>query len=247
MSRLGTMLPGRLWPALTGLAAVAVVGFALLAGSFLSSDPSSAVIVAPVSSGERARVRAEAGATPPADITLHTLEALRQRYGDPPGANAGRMKIPAINVDAPIGSRSVAKDGVLHDPIGPSDVVWYNFAALPKYGGVPGTGRNAVFAGHVDRTGHLDYAGVEYSGPGIFFWLDRLHEGDIIEVTMRGKTLRYAVDWAREVPATDNKEWERILGADVGADAITLITCGGDFDRAKQEYASRLVVRASRG
>lgn len=181
------------------------------------------------------------------DKTVHTLEALRQKYGDPPNANAGRMRIPAINVDAPISSHPVAADGQLQDPIGPSDVAWYDFSKLPGFGGTPGGGGNAVFAAHVDRAGHLDYAGVDYNGPGIFFWLDRLNAGDVIEITMRGKTLRYAVTWAREVPAADRDEWEDLLASDVDDESITLVTCGGDFDRATQEYASRLVVRATRG
>lgn len=179
------------------------------------------------------------------DAAVHTLEELRARYGDPRDATAGRMRIPAINVDAPIGSRVVAKDGVLQDPTGASDVVWYDFAGLPGLGGTPGGGGNAVFAGHVDRVGYLEYAGIDYSGPGIFFWLDRLSPGDVIEVTMNGKTLRYAVTWVREVPASDER-WSQLLGSNVGGESITLVTCGGAFDHETREYASRLVVRAIR-
>lgn len=180
------------WIALAGVvAAVVIATTQLLDGALGSSDAAGAVTIAPASSGLHASQRAGAGVAE--DQTLHTLELLRQRYGDPPDADAGRMHIPTINVDAPISRRTVARDGVLHDPIGPSDVAWYDFASLPGFGGTPGGGGNAVFAAHVDRAGHSDYAGVDYSGPGIFFWLDRLHAGDVIEVTMRSKTLRYAV------------------------------------------------------
>lgn len=228
------------------MAGIAVTQF--LPGS-ARPDSTGAVTIAPVSSGARARLRAGADGAEAAaarDTTLHTLETLRERYGDPPAANAGRMRIPSINVDAPISHQVVASDGVLQDPIGPSDVAWYDFAGLVGVGGVPGAGGNAVFAAHVDRAGHLDYAGVDYNGPGIFFWLDRLSAGDVIEVSMRGKTLRYAVKWTREVSAHDRDDWEDVVAADVGGDSITLVTCGGDFDRATQEYASRLVVRATR-
>lgn len=223
-----------------------VIGATQLSGDsrFRSSG---GVTITPVGSGQTRLSAGGDGAGLVEDKTVHTLEALRQKYGDPPNANAGRLRIPAINVDAPISSHPVAADGQLQDPIGPSDVAWYDFSKLPGFGGTPGGGENAVFAAHVDRAGHLDYAGVDYNGPGIFFWLDRLNAGDVIEVTMRGRTLRYAVTWAREVPATDPDEWEDLLASDVDDESITLVTCGGDFDRATQEYASRLVVRATRG
>jgi LPXTG-site transpeptidase (sortase) family protein len=229
------------------LAAVVIAATQLVGGAGRFQGSAGAVSISPVSGSARARLSAGGdGAATVEDKTLHSLESLRQRYGDPPQADAGRMRIPAINVDAPIGRRVVAKDGVLLDPIGPSDIAWYDFANLPGFGGIPGSGGNAVFAAHVDRAGHLDYAGVDYSGPGIFFWLDRLNAGDVIEVTMRGKTLRYAVTWAREVPVADHKDWDTLLASNVGADSITLVTCGGTFDRQTQEYESRLVVRATR-
>lgn len=224
-----------------------VIGATPLASDSRFRNSVGGVTITPVGGAGRARLTAGGdGAGLVDDKTVRALEVLRQKYGDPPNANAGRMRIPAINVDAPISSHGVAADGQLQDPIGPSDVAWYDFSKLPGFGGTPGGGENAVFAAHVDRAGHLDYAGVDYNGPGIFFWLDRLNAGDVIEVTMRGKTLRYAVTWAREVPATDRDEWEDLLASDVDEESITLVTCGGDFDRATQEYASRLVVRATR-
>lgn len=179
------------------------------------------------------------------DDTIHSLDALRAKYGDPPDARYGRMRIPSLHVDAPIGARAVGKDGQLSDPTGASDIVWYDFSALPGLGGVPGGGGNAVFAGHVDRAAFLAYAGVAYSGPGIFYSLDQLNGGDVIEVAVDGKTTRYAVQWVREVSAATT-DWGAIVSAKVGGDAITLITCGGTFDRTTHEYSRRTVVRALR-
>jgi sortase (surface protein transpeptidase) len=184
------------------------------------------------------------GAADGSGVVVNSLEELRSNYGDPSDATYGRMRIPSINVDAPLGKRTV-KDGQLPDPSGPGDVVWYDFGRNSALGGVPGAGANAVFAGHVDRNGPVEYAGVDYNGPGVFFLLNRLNEGDTIEVTAGGKTWRYAVIWLREVAVDD--DWDILFSAKVLGDTITLVTCAGPFDYDRDEYPSRLVVRAVRG
>jgi len=176
---------------------------------------------------------------------VHDLNAFRKLYGDPKQANYGRIQIPSIGVDAPLGRSVVGKDGTLADPMGPSDVVWYDFANRKDLGGVPGAGGNAVFAGHVDRAGFVDYAGANYSGPGVFFSLDRLTPGDVIEITTNGKTLRYGIVWVKQVPS--DADWNQLFSSKVLGDSITIVTCGGDFDYDKHEYLHRLVVRAVRG
>jgi len=184
-------------------------------------------------------------AAPAGEVVVRSLEQLRAKYGDPKDATYGRLRIPALDIDAPIGVRTVAKNAELPDPTGPTDVVWYDFSGWPGFGGAPGKGGNAVFAGHVDRAAFLEYAGVRYVGPGIFFSLDRLEEEDTIEVAVGGSTLRYAVVWVSAVRAA-GANWGELLSANLGADAITLITCGGTFDAERHEYSHRLVVRAVR-
>ena len=133
------------------------------------------------------------------------------------------------------------------NPSGPGDVVWYDLAAWDGLGGAPGQGGNAVFAGHVDRSAWLDWVGVEFSGLAVFFYLDNLTPGQQIEVEMDGATHTYTVQWIRPVAASSS-EWAQIFGPDPsGADAITLITCGGDFNAVEGSYASRVVVRAVAG
>jgi sortase (surface protein transpeptidase) len=181
----------------------------------------------------------------PNDNVIHDLNQFRQQYGDPKQADYGRLRIPTINVDAPIGRSLVDAGGQLANPLGPTDVVWYDFGSRKDLGGAPGAGKNAVFAGHVDRSGLVEYANANYSGPGVFFFLDRLTPGDVVEVTTNGKTLRYAVVWAKQVPAETN--WNELFSSDVLGDSITIVTCGGDFDYDTHEYKHRLVVRAVRG
>ena len=195
--------------------------------------------------GARNSAAASQRAPQPGDPVIHDLAEFRRRFGDPKQANYGRISIPSINVDAPLSKGAVGKDGQLPDPIGPGDVMWYDFGSRKDVGGAPGAGGNAILAGHVDRAGFVEYAGVEYSGPGVFFWLDRLDAGDVIEITVNGKTLRYGVVWAKEVPADAN--WNELFSAKVLGDSLTIVTCGGNFDYATREYTSRYVVRAVRG
>jgi sortase (surface protein transpeptidase) len=176
--------------------------------------------------------------------TVKDLNELRATYGDPADATYGRLRIPAIGVDAPIGVRVVGEDGQMADPTGPSDVVWYDFQNMPGFGGVPGTGHNAIFAAHVDRAAYLDYAGVNYIGPGVFYSLSDLDPGDLIELEIGGETLYYMVAWRQNV-STD-AEWGDYMTSEVDYDSITLITCGGAFDAETHGYTKRTLVRATR-
>ncbi|RLT26271.1 MAG: class F sortase [Chloroflexi bacterium] len=181
----------------------------------------------------------------PSAPVLHDLASFRKKYGDPKQANYGRIQIPSLGIDAPIGKSVVGKNGTLADPEGPSDVVWYDFGARKDLGGAPGAGGNAVLAGHVDRAGFVEYAGANYSGPGVFFSLDQVTQGDVVDITVNDKTLRYGIVWAKQVP-TDT-DWNQLFSSKVLGDSITIVTCGGDFDYDKHEYVHRLVVRAVRG
>ena len=40
--------------------------------------------------------------------------------------------------------------------------------------------------------------------------------------------------------------WGGLLAHDVGGEALTIVTCDGDFNPATQEYSNRTVVRAVR-
>src|SRR5215831_3673382 len=80
------------------------------------------------------------------------------------------LAIPAIGVDAPVEVRTTV-DGAMQNPTGAWVAAWYDDSARP------GTGGNAVFAGHVD-----DPAG---GGPALFSRLHELGRGD--EVAVRGQ------------------------------------------------------------
>lgn len=181
----------------------------------------------------------------PGRPTYYTLEALRDAVGDPPDATLGRMRIPILGVDAALGQRLVTGE-VMEDPTGPSDVVWYDLSPWEGLGGVPGGGQNAVFAGHVDYLAEIPWADARYHGEAVFYNLQLLALGDVIEVEIAGVTHRYAVVWLREVSRDLEGGWGPILSADVEVDSITLITCSGDFNLVNRTYSHRFIVRAER-
>jgi sortase (surface protein transpeptidase) len=179
---------------------------------------------------------------------LAPLVDFKARYGDPPQATAGRIRIPRIGVDAAIAERVAPADLDLSNlnPFGPGDVIWYNFKASPGFGGEPGKGHNAIFSGHVDYNYTVRYAGgAQYRGPGVFVATAMLELNDAIEITMNDRTTRYGVVWKKEFP--EDADWGAVYAAEVPeGDVITLITCTGEFDPLTAEYGSRTVVRARR-
>lgn len=181
--------------------------------------------------------------------TADSVEAFTKAHGNPPDATYGRIRIPAISVDAPLTHRTVPKNAeAMPDPSGPTDVAYYDMSAWPGLGGKPGAGHNAIFAGHVDLRREIAYAGgVLYQGPAVFWLLEDLKAGDTIEVTVAGGTpLKYAVVSVKELSASAKTDWSTIWSGDVKKDTVTLFTCGGAFDAASHEYTTRVVVRAER-
>ena len=178
--------------------------------------------------------------------TLTNLQDLQARYGSPPDAKFGRMRIPTLGVDAPLGGRVVGTDGYMKAPAGPADVVWYDFSRWPGLGGLPGEGGNAVFSGHVDYAARIPYANVNYRGRGVMYSLGLLANGDEIEVEWFGRKYKYAVI-SRQTLNAVKTDWNQVLASNLqGKDSITIITCAGNFNPRTQEYDERIVVHAVR-
>lgn len=150
----------------------------------------------------------------------------------PPGSGAAvtRILIDKAKIDAPIVEKGVDEEGVMQAPTNATDVAWYDFSAHP------GSGGNAVFAGHVD------YIRV---GPAVFWNLKDLKEGDLIRVQLAdGAEYTYAVTFLKQFDAA-TAPVNDIVGP-TPKETVTLITCGGTFDSASHQYDKRLVVRAER-
>ena len=145
------------------------------------------------------------------------------------------MIIDALDVNAQVDTYGLDPNAVPEVPTGPgaADVVaWYNFSAEP------GTGSNAVFAGHVT-----------WFGPGVFFSLTSVTNGDEIRlVGSDGTELTYVVNDVFQVDAYDPESLQVMRATD--EDVITIITCDGDFVDTGDpvyggEYPFRLVIRAA--
>lgn len=142
------------------------------------------------------------------------------------------MIVPAAGVDAEVEVRTIS-DGRMEDPTGPWVVAWYQQSAeLGEVG-------NAMFAGHVD------YWGV---GPSVFYNVRNLAEGDEIAVTGEdGSVFSYGVEWVETIAIEDLISGRMAeIAAPTSYQAVTLFTCGGEFDYVNGEYLSRTVVRARR-
>ena len=152
-----------------------------------------------------------------------------------------------MGVDAPVGQRFVS-GAVMPNPTGPGDVIWYDLSQWDGLGGVPGGGQNAIFSGHVDYFARVAWAEplTVFRGRGVFFHLNVLSTGDVIEIEIGNKILKYGVVWRQQVSAKAEDDWAAMLDSDVTVDSITLVTCGGEFNLNKRTYYDRIVIRAER-
>jgi LPXTG-site transpeptidase (sortase) family protein len=150
----------------------------------------------------------------------------------PPGSIApvARLRIPRVEIDAPVVVRGVDPAGKMLTPDNAYDTAWYDFSARP------GSDGNAVFSGHVD------YVRV---GPAVFWNLKDLEQGDLIEVEMEdGAVYTYAVNTKIQYDAA-TAPVDAIVGPSP-EQQVTLITCSGTFSNATHQYDKRLVVTALR-
>ena len=138
------------------------------------------------------------------------------------------LEIPAIEVDAPIVLVGVESDGEMEVPEDVTDVGWY------KHGPGPGEPGSAVLAAHVDLASQ---------GPGVFFDLRTVGPGDVIYVGFDdGTTEAYRAE-ARTIYDKTELPIDTIFSRG-GPPVLTLITCGGGFNRSLQSYDSNVVVYA---
>lgn len=138
------------------------------------------------------------------------------------------LRIPAINLDAPIVQVGLRPDGLMDIPETAHEVGWFSLGFLP---GLPG---NAVMAGHVDQASGL---------PAIFWNLRQVQKGDIVEVIrMDGTIIKFRVTGRTTYPA-NAAPMEDLFGSSTGS-YLNLITCNGSWNSALQTYDRRLVVYA---
>lgn len=138
-----------------------------------------------------------------------------------------RLKIPTINIDAPIEYVGLTPLRAMEVPKDSLNVGWY------KLGPRPGEVGSAVIDGHVDR---------ENGEPGVFANLYKLKAGDKVYIEDdKGKILTFIVRKSQtfDPGLADGEVFARTDGIH-----LNLITCDGVWDGTKKSYSKRLVVFA---
>ncbi|WP_329376673.1 class F sortase [Streptomyces sp. NBC_01351] len=143
--------------------------------------------------------------TPPAD-----LEVLEH-------SSVQRIRIPTINVDAPVMTVGLDAEGWIDAPP-PQD---RNLAGWYLNGISPGQRGSAVVVGHVDNA----------QGPAVFYGLGSVKPGNHVEVERYdGRTAVFEV-YGVEVFSKDAFPGARVYG-DTGHAELRVITCGGAYSKA---------------
>lgn len=140
------------------------------------------------------------------------------------------LHIEALSVEAPVfGAGGSPDTGEMDVPETIHDVAWYKFGPSP---GQPGS---AVLAAHVDLAGQ---------GPGVFFDLRALVEGDQVVVDFSDGSSRAFEVVDGFTYSKQELDTQRIF-ARSGPPVLTLITCGGAFNPSLGRYDSNVVVYAT--
>ncbi|MBN0042885.1 class F sortase [Streptomyces actuosus] len=154
--------------------------------------------------------------------------ALHRAPAPMPFSVADRVRIPAIQVDAPLMPVGLDADGWVDapPPEDPNLAGWFTGAVAP---GEKGT---AVVVGHVDNL----------SGPAVFYGLGALKKGNHVEVRREdGKTAVFEI-YGVEVFAKNDFPGDRVY-ASKGSPELRVITCGGGFSK-QNGYNGNVVVFA---
>jgi sortase (surface protein transpeptidase) len=234
-------VPGRSrpWrPALAVVLAAAALGLVLGGCGALPSAPGPAPVPPPGAVDNREQPTSpsatlppagsfDAPAVPPPAPGFEVGELPEQVAAPGPASVPVRLVIPAIGVATPLVRLGLEPDGAMQVPMDFASAGW--FAGGPA----PGQLGPAVIAGHVDSR----------TGPAVFYRLRHLRPGHTIMVERAdGTRLRFVVEQARSYPKAGFPTAD-VFGP-VPSATLRLITCTGDFDRARGSYRDNLVVFA---
>ncbi len=138
------------------------------------------------------------------------------------------LRIPSIQLVAPIVKTGLEKDGSLHVPSSPDQTGWYSLGTRP------GDIGPAVITGHYDSK----------FGPGILYNLKNIKAGDQIQVVRDDGTVAvFAVDRLALYPQ-DNFATQEVYGS-IESAGLRIITCAGTYSKKTGHYSDDLVVYAT--
>ncbi len=140
------------------------------------------------------------------------------------------IEIPAIGVHSVLLHLGAKPDGTMQVP----PLQRATVAAWYRYSVTPGQIGTSVIEGHVDTK----------QGPGVFFRLGALRPGDLVNVRLaNGITAVFRVTGVRQYLKSKFPA-ETVYRDATRFAALRLITCGGNFDFATNQYLSSTVVFA---
>ena len=172
--------------------------------------------------GDRISAVSSEAATPPPPVTVVPEVDI---------GNPTLLRIPAIHMSASVVPTTVASNGAVIVPEDISTVGWY--MPGPRPGDVAGS---AVIVGHRDGA---------VQGHGAMYNLGALSLGDrVVVTTSEGTVIRYRVV-SREV--LSKRAFAKAAPdyfATSGPPRLTLITCGGRYDKADGGYQANVIVTA---
>jgi len=159
-----------------------------------------------------------------------TVTATAAAASDPGNvAPPARIRLPSLGVDTAVVAVGVDARGEMAVPEDVKETGWYRFGPAP--GSATGS---SVVSGHVDD---------KLQGRGAFYRLVDLAVGDpVVVTTAAGADLAFRVSAVRRIPKSTLPVDE--LFARDGPPHLTLVTCGGAFDRALGSYRDNVVVTA---
>jgi sortase (surface protein transpeptidase) len=137
------------------------------------------------------------------------------------------LRIPTLNVDAPLTHLGVAPDRTIEVPTDFAVPGWFDQGPRP---GQPGP---AVILGHVDSK----------AGPAVFYRLSRLPVGaEVLVDRADGSTVTFRVRSTQHVAKTAFPT--DLVYAPTLEPSLRLVTCGGAFDHTRSSYVDNVIVYA---
>lgn len=191
------------------------------------------VLSGPGETGQAAppQVTAQAGtSTPPSAAPETGPEPASEAVAEGlPKADPLSIDVPKIEAKSSLVPLGLNADNTVEVPpiTRPMQAGWY------VHGPTPGEVGPSVILGHVDGN----------KQKGIFFRLKELAPGDKVSITRKdGKTAEFAVTKVERV-AKDKFPTDAVYG-DTTEPELRLITCGGVFDKASNNYLDNIIVFA---
>jgi hypothetical protein len=161
------------------------------------------------------------------------------------------LRLPTLDVTAPVSGVGITPTNVMDAPMGPADDAVWKQAFWYRGSAIPGQLSTALIAGHIDDP---------LGRPAVFAHIDQMQPGDVIVVhdTRNGLDVSFSVTGSATYSldeAADPAVLTEIYGAGPvagllpqpsvdGLSHLTLITCSGTFVNGTHDH--RLVVYATR-